>query len=437
MVPRLAWLDQARTLRSVTQILLRPFKLATYRELAFLLLGLPMSILAFTVIVTGVSTGLALLITFVGIPILIGTAYANRGLATIERYRAALVLCTPIDRSYRRPPKPGFFPLVRTVTTDPQTWRDVGWMTLGTVVSFACSLIAIVLWSLVVWAITLPTYGWAFDHTGVGIDLGFWSTDDPNWASERWWVLGIVCLVGIVLLPVCTWICAGMAHGQVGLMRLLLEPTAADLRVAELTRTRAASVDVQASELRRIERDLHDGAQARMVAVMLDLGLAKEKLESNPEAARALVEQAHAEATTAIAELRELVAGIAPAVLTDRGLDAALSSLVATCRIPVTVDIHLPERLPTAVEVAAYFVVAEALTNVQKHSNATRATVHARLQSERLSLEIGDDGVGGADPDGAGLTGLRDRVAALDGTLTVASPAGGPTVIRVEIPCAS
>jgi signal transduction histidine kinase len=247
----------------------------------------------------------------------------------------------------------------------------------------------------------------------------------------------VVVLVGLILLPVTVWLCAAMTRGQAALMRLLLAPGAADLRVAELTRTRAASVDVQATELRRIERDLHDGAQARMVAVTLDLGLAKEKLESDPEAARDLVEQAHAEATTAIAELRELVAGIAPAVLTDRGLDAALSSLVATCRIPVTVDINLPERLPTAVEVAAYFVVAEALTNVQKHSNATRATVHARIQAERLILEIGDDGTGGADPTGNGLTGLLDRVAALDGILAVASPAGGPTLVRAEIPCAS
>jgi signal transduction histidine kinase len=228
-----------------------------------------------------------------------------------------------------------------------------------------------------------------------------------------------------------------MATGQARLARLLLSPGAGERRVGELTRTRAAAVDAQATELRRIERDLHDGAQARMVAVTMDLGLAREKLDTDPAAARELLDAAHAEATTAIADLRQLVAGIAPAVLADRGLDAALSGLVATCRIPVSVDVHLPDRVPAAVEVAAYFVVSESLANVQKHASATTASVHVRVQGGRLVVEVGDDGRGGADPAlGSGLAGLRDRVAALDGTLTVASPPGGPTLVRAEIPCA-
>ena len=384
-----------------------------------------------------------------------GAVYANRAVAMAERYLAALVLGSPIAHAYRRPSRPGFFPLARTLATDPQTWRDAGWMILGTVVSFTFSIVAIVLWSVTLSAVTFPLWAWTLPSSAMQFEgdiapnSNLWDFLDHfgnlhQTATTTEWhgphgATGyvVVFLIGLVLLPLTVWPCAAMARGQVQLARLLLSPTASDLRVEELTRTRAASVDVQASELRRIERDLHDGAQARMVAVTLDLGLAKEKFESDPEGARKLVDQAHAEATTAIVELRELVAGIAPAVLTDRGLDAALSSLVATCRIPVTVDIRLPERLPTAVEVAAYFVVAESLTNVQKHSNAARATVHARLQDNRLILEVGDDGTGGADPAGAGLTGLRDRVAALDGTLTVSSPAGGPTLVRAEIPCAS
>jgi len=443
-----------RTVQGVN-FLLRPFRLVTYKELAFLLLGLPMSIVAFTVFVTGATLGLSLAIFIIGIPVLMGAAYANRAVAMVERYRATLVLGTPIPHAYRKPTQPGFLAAGRSLATDPQTWRDAGWLTLGTIVAFAFSIAAIVLWSVMIWALTLPLYGWATTEETVQLDADItpgsrlWNFLDhfgdlqQTATTTEWHAFhdpagyAVVFVAGLVLLPLTAWLCHVMARGQGQLARLLLSPSATDLRVAELTRTRAASVDAQASELRRIERDLHDGAQARMVAVTLDLGLAKEKLDTDPEAARELVEQAHSEATTAIAELRELVAGIAPAVLTDRGLDAALSSLVATCRIPVEVDILLPERLPTAVEVAAYFVVAESLVNVQKHSEATRATVHARVQGDRLILEVSDDGRGGADPAGGGLTGLRDRVAALDGTLTVSSPTGGPTLVRAEIPCAS
>jgi signal transduction histidine kinase len=236
-------------------------------------------------------------------------------------------------------------------------------------------------------------------------------------------------------------VCAPLAHGQARLAQLLLGPSERnrlERRVGELARTRAAAVDAQTSELRRIERDLHDGAQARMVAVTMDLGRAREKLGADPEAARELVESAHAEARTAIADLRRLVGGIAPAVLTDRGLDAALSALVASCRIPVSLDVRLDGRVPSAVEVAAYFVVSESLVNVQKHGYATHASVHLRLQDDRLVAEIADDGRGGAAIGaGSGLAGLRDRVAALDGTLVVTSPDGGPTMVRAEIPCAS
>lgn len=439
-------------------ILLRPFRLVTYRELVYLLSGLPLSIVAFTVFVTGVSVGVSLAVFIIGIPVLMGAAYANRALAMVERYRAALIFGSPIAHAYRRPERPGFLSLARAIATDPQTWRDAGWLVLGTALSFAFSIVALVLWSLVLPALVFPLFGWALandwmtvelSHADVPADSRLWGVLDhfgdlSRTATATTWEgpdgpagYAIVFLVGLCLLPVAVWVCAAMARGLSRLSRALLAPMASDLRVAELTRTRSASVDFQASELRRIERDLHDGAQARMVAVTLDLGLAREKLDSDLEAARALVEQAHAEATTAIRELRELVAGIAPAVLTDRGLDAALSSLVATCRLPVAVDVTLPERLPTSVEVAAYFVVAESLANVQKHSGGSSATVHARVQANRLVLEVGDDGRGGADSAGAGLSGLRDRVAALDGTLTVTSPQGGPTLIRVEIPCAS
>jgi signal transduction histidine kinase len=206
-------------------------------------------------------------------------------------------------------------------------------------------------------------------------------------------------------------------------------------RVDELTRTRRGALDVQDSELRRIERDLHDGAQARLVALSMQLGRAEARLEDQPELAD-LVRQARGEASAAIAELRDLARGIAPPVLMARGLGAAVDALGRRAATAVTVDARLDRRPPAVIETAAYFVVAEALTNVAKH--APDATAHAELvlDGERLAIEVVDDGPGGADPRGGGLTGLRHRVEALDGTLRVTSPPGGPTTIRAELPCA-
>jgi signal transduction histidine kinase len=414
----------------MSRILFRVARQETWLELVYLLLGGVVAVVAFVVFVTGVSTGLSMLITLVGLPILLATAYADRGIAWIERRRAALVLGERIEQAYRRPERSGILSRAKTVAVDPQTWKDAGWMVVLSVVGFACWVATVVLWSIPLWALTLPVYWWILPEDS--IDL--W----PGEHADAWWEVGVLAALGLVLLVPVPWICAALAHGQARLARLLLSPGTSERRIGELTRTRAAAVDAQAMELRRIERDLHDGAQARMVAVTMDLGLAREKLDSDPEAARSLVESAHAEATTAIAELRELVAGIAPAVLSDRGLDAALSSLVASCRVPVSVDVRLPDRVPPSVEVAAYFVVSESLANVQKHAGATRASVDVRSQDGRLVVEVGDDGSGGADPTrGSGLAGLRDRVAALDGTVTVVSPPGGPTLVRAEIPCAS
>jgi signal transduction histidine kinase len=400
----------------------------TWRELAYLLLGGPMAVAAFVVFVTGVTTGLSLLVTLVGLPILLATAYADRGFAWIERRRAALVLGERITEAYRRPDRPGILARAKSVAVDPQTWRDAGWMVVLSVVGFACWIATVVLWSIPLWALTLPLYWWALPDGSIDLWRGH---------LDAWWEVGVLAAVGLVALVAVPWICAGLARGQAGLARLLLSPGAAERRIGELTRTRAAAVDAQALELRRIERDLHDGAQARLVAVTMDLGLAREKLDTDPETARGLMESAHEEASTAITELRELVAGIAPAVLVDRGLDAALSSLVASARIPVSVDVRLQERVPASVEAAAYFVVAESLANVQKHAQASRAGVRVRSLDGRLVVEVNDDGSGGADSArGSGLAGLQDRVAALDGTLTLTSPPGGPTLVRAEIPCA-
>jgi signal transduction histidine kinase len=196
-------------------------------------------------------------------------------------------------------------------------------------------------------------------------------------------------------------------------------------------------VDAQDAELRRIERDLHDGAQARLVSLGMSLGLAEQKLADDPERAQQLVAEARIGLGEALEELRDLARGIHPPVLADRGLAAALVSLADRSAVPVEVSVTLDERLPPAVESAAYFVAAEAIANAGKHSGASRIAVGVARHGNVLEVEVSDDGRGGADPGGGGLTGLRRRVGALDGTLIVTSPAGGPTTVRTELPCAS
>jgi signal transduction histidine kinase len=234
-------------------------------------------------------------------------------------------------------------------------------------------------------------------------------------------------------------IALGFATMDTALTRSLLSPPR-DLaaRVAELEVSRERVVDEAEAERRRIERDLHDGAQQRLVALAMELGRAKGKFDDDVDSARELVEQAHGQAKEALTELRNLVRGVHPPVLTDRGLDAALSGLVALCPVPVDLEVVVPTRPKASVEAVAYFAVAEALTNVAKHSQATRAKVAVERHGYpgTLTIMISDDGVGGADPGGAGLTGMAARVSGVDGRLTVESPSGGPTIIAAELPCA-
>ncbi|MFU0242880.1 sensor histidine kinase, partial [Streptomyces scabiei] len=210
------------------------------------------------------------------------------------------------------------------------------------------------------------------------------------------------------------------------------------LRVAELTATRAAALDAHATELRRIERSLHDGAQNRLVSVTVLLGAARRMAARDPAGADELLERAQSAAEQALAELRSVARGILPPVLADRGLADALSGLAADCGVPCRVEADVPQRCAASVEATAYFVVAEALTNIAKHSGAARASVTVRARGGRLRLLVEDDGRGGADEDGgSGLTGIRRRVAALDGTLRLTSPPGGPTVLDADLPCGS
>jgi len=301
-------------------------------------------------------------------------------------------------------------------------------------------------WPVVALALPLAIHGWAVlleerpavsrtlratptlaVHEGVSAALflffvAVWALGSRGYFWPVWPLLGLAIPLGI--------------HAVVVFARRS-ESGELTRRIRTLEQTRAGAVDVQDEELRRIERDLHDGAQARLVALGMSIGLAEQKLRTDPHGAQELLAEARKGAHEALEELRDLARGIHPPVLTDRGLGAAIATLADRSVLPVTVDVELTERPPAVVETAAYFVVAEALANAAKHSLATSVTVRIRRSAGTLGVEVADDGRGGADAGGHGLTGLRQRVEALDGTLSISSPEGGPTTLMAELPCAS
>ncbi|WP_329564037.1 sensor histidine kinase [Kitasatospora sp. NBC_01266] len=245
--------------------------------------------------------------------------------------------------------------------------------------------------------------------------------------------------VGVALLFAGPWLLVRVARMDRRAARALLGPSRAhelERRVEDLAESRAGVVDAADAERRRIERDLHDGAQQRLVSLAMNLGLARKTLKDVPPEAMRVIVEAHEEAQAAIAELRDLVRGLHPVVLEDRGLDAALSGIAARAPLPVRLEVDLPAPVAPTVEAVAYFVVSEALANVAKHAGASRVDLSVRQRGPQLRIVIRDDGVGGADASrGTGLTGLRKRAASVDGTLTISSPFGGPTIITVELPC--
>jgi signal transduction histidine kinase len=400
---------------------------ATWRGNTYLLVSFPVGLATFIFLVTMISVGVGLAVVWIGVPILAATIVAMRWLARLERWRAARVLGGSIPTSYLPPQRGGVIGWMRTALGDAATWKDLLWlMIVLPALGLAGFTLAVCTWGTTLGLLSLPA--WYSAAGAGGVDFGLLNVDTLD---EAW--IGVPA--GLLVLAITVPLTRGAGMGLAMLGRALLAPSERR-RVADLERTRAGAVDSQAAELQRIERDLHDGAQARLVALAMDLGMAQEKLDSDPAGARALVAGAHGEAKRALAELRDLSRGIYPAILTDRGLGPALSSIAARNPVEVALDVDVDGRLPAATEAAAYFVVVEALTNVAKHSGAERCRVHIVHRRDRLRLEVTDDGDGGADAAGAGLTGLRQRVEALDGTLTVADASPG-TTIRAELPCAS
>jgi signal transduction histidine kinase len=398
------------------------------RDLLYVGLSGPIGLAWIITLVVGFAIGAALTVIVVGIVVLAFTFELARLGARIERARAALVLGRPIAQ----PPHP---PASRSVprriwarVTDRAGWKELGFMLLLGTVGTTLGVIVIALWSGVLAAVVAPAFTAASPgHSLLG-------------RQTAWALLGIVA-GGLGLGALTVVVTRGFAVGLGAIAGWLL---AADdravlaARVDTLEATRAAAVESADARLRRLERDLHDGAQHRLSYIAMELDRARAKLADDPETASELLTRAHEESKKAMVELRDLVRGIHPSVLTDRGLDAAVSGLAERCPVPVGVDIEVEPRPPSAVETAAYYVVAEALTNISKHAGARSAAVEICRNGSLLSIVVWDDGQGGASRrPGSGLEGLAQRVEALDGSLEITSPPGGPTTLRAEVPCAS
>lgn len=399
---------------------------------------LAIGVITFTIVVVLVTLSVSLVLLFplavLGAWLLFNVA---RILAWVERSRLAALagveLVDPVP-DLASPTIWGRF-LERFGSAD--RWKEIGYLLLRFPLGLLTTVVVMAAWCCSAALVILP---FVVSHLPDGtakfglFELGF------GWGAV---LAGLVGLVGVVLLA--PWLTVAMATLDVAAARWLLAcDTHAQLeaQVTELETSRLAAVDSAEAERRRIERDLHDGAQQRLVALAMDLGRARERLdEGDPAEARELVAAAHDEVKAALRELRDLVRGIHPVILEDRGLDAALSAVVARSPVPVSLEVDVRRRPSPAVESTAYFVVAEALTNVARHSEATRASVAIARRGDRLVVEVSDDGVGGAETiagaaDGTGLSGLAERVSSLGGWMRVMSPPGGPTTLIAEVPCA-
>ncbi|MEU9736499.1 sensor domain-containing protein [Streptomyces sp. NPDC048002] len=361
----------------------------TWKEIAHLLVNLPASLFGFVYVVTMLCTGVGMTVTVVGFPLLALGLLGARQLGKLERARARALLGVRVDEPSPlrlRGSRNGFFAQLWLMLKDPVGWRTVLYDFIR------------LPWGILTFTITLTSL--------------------------------------FVLWPVLPFIARGLANADRAMVRGLLSPSdELERRIAELESDRGVVVDTAAADLRRIERDLHDGAQARLVALAMGLGLAKEKLLEDPDYAAAMVAEAHGEVKLALQELRDLARGIHPAVLTDRGLDAALSSVASRCTVPVKVTVDVEERPAAAIEGIAYFTVSELLQNISKHSGARSASVEVWRTDDRLLLQVWDDGHGGARLDaGTGMRGLADRLGAVDGLFVIDSPQGGPTTVTAELP---
>lgn len=369
----------------------------------------------------------------IGIVMLVPTLWLCGVLGHAERHRVAALT----GQTIHPPASQAGQPLWKRLFLDAHSWKSVGYLVLHTFWGAATGAVALAVLAHCLLILAMPLYAGNIPDDGITLLWAF--TVDGAPALITLWLLALITLLALPALAAVTTMV------DVTLARWLLGRSEAQqvrelaARVDTLTESRAETVDSVEAERRRIERDLHDGPQQRLVAIAMSLGMAKEAIRTDPDTAAELVDEAHTSAKEAIVEMRHVARGIVPPVLSDRGLDAALSALAARSPVPVDVDVRDVGRVDPTVEAIAYFVVSEALTNVAKHSGADRATVDVGVtrgpRGQQLAVTITDDGRGGADPMlGTGLTGLRQRVGSIDGDLRVSSPEGGPTTLAARLP---
>ena len=397
-----------------------------------------------------VSAGVAMLLPAVVIPLLLaaGTALLlHKGskaatvvlvVAMIVGFPAATAVLTAVQRSrfwallaVDIPALPDAWGRLRPASLPAAlrsrlTWRQAAYHALVTPAAAVGGVLTLAAWAAGAVLVAFPVVR--------SLTPGSYAYLDKPWRVAA-------CAAGLALLAAAPWVAAGVVRLDTRAALALLGPSRAEQlarRVETLAESRAGVVDAADAERRRIERDLHDGAQRRLVSLAMNLGMARAELRDLPEEARNVIVEAHEEAKLALAELRDLVRGLHPAILEDRGLDAALSGIAARSPVPVRLRVSVPERVAPTVEAVAYFMVSEALTNIAKHSRAARADITVERAGDVLRVDVTDDGVGGADPArGTGLAGLARRAGSVDGSLSIASPPGGPTTISVVLPCGS
>jgi signal transduction histidine kinase len=436
---------------TVDSTMINPFRpwrhpLRLVRTLGYVLTAVPVGAFAFGTVIALLATSAGLLITFVlALPVVWLLFVWSRAMGHLERSRIDALMGVRIADPVPPLRKKGFVRRLGERATSGTRWKEIAFHLARLPVAVVAFALTTAAWYGSIALALLPAY--VNELPGDSAKFFFFEITDGAGA-------GLTALVGVVgLVFIAPWITIGMGQMELALARALLGPSADEEHAAQVTQletSRSAAVDSAESERRRIERDLHDGAQQRLVALAANLGAAREKLEHDQiEEGRTMVAVAHEEAKSALKEIRDLVRGIHPVILEDRGLDAALSAVVARSPIPVTLEVKIAERPPATVESAAYFVVSEALANIARHAMATRAFVNIERAGNRLVIEVRDDGVGGAGvltedearargtTGGSGLRGLRDRVAGLGGSMYVISPNGGPTTISVELPCGS
>ncbi|MFB7666138.1 sensor histidine kinase [Kitasatospora sp. NPDC056138] len=406
-----------------------------WRCWAYLLSGALLGCTTLVVLAVLLALGVVLSVAGVGLVILALTALAGIPVGAVERWRMRLVDPETVPSPHGAlPGGPGLGPVgrVRARLRERATWRELGHAGVLALVFSGIDLAFCALLGYSVLLLVSPLVVAALAPETVMVVPGH-AVDGPVEALLG----GVAGLLGLVL---CGYLGALLASAQLRLSWLLLAARETELagRVVELTRSRARLADAFEAERRRIERDLHDGAQQQLVALTMTLGLAELRLGPDQEQAAELLARARGEARRALDQLRDLVRGIHPQVLTDHGLAAAVTEVAVRNPIPVRVDLDLPYRLPGQVETMAYFSVTEALANASRHSGAALVTVAGRHADGLLSLLVTDDGCGGADPrSGTGLQGLADRLAILQGRLLLTSPAGGPTRLHIEVPCSA